>query len=361
MQIQTQKYNYRYNSIVLKQPVTSCSTNKLSFGGLRSKDAKALFAFDLDGTFAHGTNEDIKKVLELAKKTNAILTYVTGRTLPEVLKLQEKLKKSGIDLPTPEFLIANNGQFVYKNVGGNLIEDIDWRAKIKAKTGFDRNIVYKTMLKIAHKPEYKFDNNDMDKFNRLDDKEIALRKEEDPDFWDSKISYYEWNASPHMLEYFVSSDVDIKNLKKTINNELKPHGIKTKFITHAYSKPIMDACSPQIIRKSRPVREDSKGTMNVLFTCPADKADGIKYVSRQLGISHKEILMAGNDSNDFSMVDLSLKGAFFVCVSNAVDALKRHVGAVKSKTSIIASNEGAAGIVEGIEKVLAKFRPDLNL
>lgn len=360
MQIQSQKYNYSYKPIPHKAPLAKCSSDKVSFSGFRSKDAKALIALDLDGTFAHGTNEDIQKVLKLAKKANATLIYATGRTMSEVEKLRKEMRDKGVDLPMPKFLVANNGQFVYKNVDGKFVEDLNWRAQIKAKTNFDRDIVYKTIHNIAHRSEYKFDEKDWNKFNRLEGKEIALRKEEDSDFWNSKISYYEWNASPHMVEYFVASDVDVQKLKKTIKSELKEQGIKTKFLTKTYSKKIMDACDPNLIRQSLPVRADSNGAMKVLFCCPADKADGVKYVSQKLGISHKEILMAGNDNNDFSMADFSSKGAFFVCVSNAVKALKDYSNNLKSPTMIFADKEGAAGIAEGIEKVLNKFRPDLN-
>jgi len=365
MQIQTRNYNiYSENKIPSKSPIIRHSADEVSFSGLRSKDAKALFAFDLDGTFAHGSNEDIQKVLELAKKANATLIYATGRTFNEVINLQNDLKLKGIELPTPEFLVANNGQFVYKNIDGSLVEDMNLRAEIKAKTGFDRATVYKTVQDIAHRPEYKHSESEIEILKKFKTEELGdfeLRKQEDPNFWDSKISYYEWNASSHMLEYFLSSDVDVKKLKKTITSELKPQGIKTKFITHDYSKKIMDKCKPKLRRQSQPVRQDSQGGMKVLFTCPADKADGIKYVSRQLGISHKEILMAGNDTNDYSMADFSAKGAFFVCVSNAVDVLKDYAGKIKSKTVVFSNAEGAAGIAEGIEKVLKKFRPDLEL
>lgn len=331
--------------------------DSISFNGLHNDKDKALFVFDLDGTFMNGTNEEIKQVLEIQKRKNCVLAYATGRTLGEFIKKQAKLKESGIILPTPKHLITNNGQFVYENIDGKLVEDLNWRNKIKEKTSFDRDTVYETTLKIAHRPEYMHTKQELKLLNSLDD--IEIRKQEDPDFWDSKISYYEWNASAHMVEFFVASDIDIDKLQKTLKSELKNKGIKTKFILNKYDKPIMDACNDRLIRQSRPLREDSAGNMIALFLCPADKADGIKYVKNKLHIPYNEILMAGNESNDISMANLAKKGSFFVCLNNASTALKNAVTNIKAEISnkfpdnlISTQNIGVAGILEGINNVL---------
>ncbi len=365
MQIQTRKYNYSYNSIVLKQPVISCSANKLSFSGFHSKDAKALFAFDLDGTFAHGTNEDIKKVLDLQKKANAVLVYVTGRTFPEVLKLQEKLTKSGIDLPMPEFLIANNGQFVYKNVDGKFLEDMDWRTEIKAKTGFDRGLVYNLMKKLSQTPKYLMEENKLNRLSQLEDCET--RKKVDKDFWSSKISYYEFHPSEFGVEFIIDSKIKLGDLTRDIKNLFKENGIKNKFTWYKFDRQKVAMIPKEIRLKCEPLRANPKtGEVTALFLAPANKSDGVEYIRKKLGIHRNERLMAGDERNDYPLAALTKNGGFFVCVSNATEDFKNLVAHMKKSCKfpdnlIIASNEGAAGIAEGIEKVLKKLRPDLNL
>lgn len=357
MQVQSYKpYNY---------PIQNKS-EILAFKGFHSKDAKALLALDLDGTFAKGSQEHVNRVLELAKKANATVVYATGRNLKEVTKLIGELKLGGVDLPLPSYLITNNGQFVFKNIAGELVEDTKWRDAVKKKTGFDRSTVYKTIHEIAHTPEYKYSQEELEKLQHLDD--FKLRKQEDPDFWDSKISYYEWNPSVHMLEYFLDSGIQVDKLQRTIADELKIREIKTKFILNRYPKKIMDACSDKIIRQSRPLREDKFGAMTAMFCCPANKADGVRYLRDRLKISNDEILMAGNERNDISMANMTKHGAFFTCVANASEDFKEYLLKIKqepsnkfSKNLIMSKKPGALGIVEGMEKILKKFRPDLEI
>lgn len=325
-------------------------TDTISFSGIQSPDSKALFAFDIDGTFAHGNNENIEKILEIQQNTNAVLTYATGRTCKEFIKFQDKQRAKGLNIPTPDYLISNNGQFIHKNVDGELVEDFNWRMEIKEKTGFDREAVYNTLYEIAHYPEYKYSKSELEKIKKLDD--YSIRLEEDPKFLNSKISYYDWNPSIHMLEYFVASDVDIEKLKQTISNELLEKGIKAKFILNHYPKDIMDACSDKIIRQSRPIREDSKGNMTALFICPSDKADGVKYLANKLNIPNDEIVMAGNESNDISMANMTKIGSFFICVKNASKLLKEHIAEIFSPSLIKAEDEGNAGIIEGLNTIL---------
>ncbi len=330
-----------------------------SFKGLRSKDARALFALDLDGTLLKGTDEEIKKVFELAKKANAIVTYATGQTKKEFFQKQQKYAQKGINIPTPNYFVSNNGQFIYKNIDGELVEDINWRKILKEKTSFDREIVVAAMQKLGQSTKYKYSPKkitELENFKHPQLGGIDIRKKEDPHFWNSKISYYEWNPSEHMVEYFVAHDVDIPALKIDIKDSLATKNITPKFIYHEYNKEIMDACPVSILRQSRPLREDENGKMKVLFICPADKADGVKYLGQKLNISENEILSAGNDSNDYSLADLSkTTGAFFVCVGNAVHSILEHAKKLNSDTIIFAKSHGSAGIAEGIETIMARF------
>lgn len=331
--------------------------DSVNFSGLRCPETRAMFVFDLDGTFAHGLNEDILKVLELKKKANAVLTYATGRTLKEVKNLQAKLEAKGIFLPTPDHLITNNGQFIYENIGGELVEDLNWQKQLRETTGFDRSKICRIMYDIAHRSEYAFNKTEYKKLLALDN--FRQIKETDPDFWDSKISYYEWNASANMVEYFIAAGVDINKFKNTILAEFSKVGIKTKFIDNHYSKPIMDACRPSILLQSHQLRRHPDGSMSVLFLSPADKGDGIEYLGKKLNISRDEIVMAGNDNNDLSMASLVKNGSFFICVSNATEKLKDFANEIKRQIKggmtnnvIFTTQEGVKGILEGLNKIL---------
>ncbi|MDD3014422.1 MAG: HAD family hydrolase [Candidatus Gastranaerophilales bacterium] len=344
-----------YKDIQPKTKVrTALNNSTISFNGLHCKESKALFAFDLDGTFAEGNDKQIQSVLKLQDEKNAVLTYATGRTIKEFYKLQTELKKQGIILPTPNHLITNNGQFVYENVDGILLEDKVWENTLQSKTNFSREIIYNTVKKLAHKPEYLLDK---EKFDNLDFNKI---KERDKDFWDSKISYYEWNPSKFMVEFFVAPDINIPDLQNEISETLKQKGIENKFIHNRYPKPIMDACNENIRLQTQPIREDTNGTVTALFVCPADKADGVEYLRKKYNLPYDEILLAGNDSNDISLANLTKKGASFICVGNPNSILLEFVRELKKinpDNIIIATKNGVAGILEGINKIIKKINP----
>lgn len=355
IRISLQNTSYPIYPKNIKQNCTK--SDGISFEGLRLPEPRAMFVFDLDGSFAHGTNDEILKVLELKKKANAVLTYATGRTLKEVKKLQEKLLGKGIILPTPDHLITNNGQFIYENIGGELVEDSNWQKEIREATKFDRATICKTVHQIAQRAEFSFNKKGLKKIQTLDN--YSDIKQSDPNFWDSKISYYEWNASANMVEYFIGAGVDINKFKRVIEKELDKTGIKTKFIHKRYSKPIMDACRPSILLQSHPLRRHHDGSMNVLFLSPADKGDGIEYLIKKLKLDDNEIVMAGNDNNDYSMIRLVKRGLHFICITNPASKLRACAEAVRKllpdqfKNNIFFTTfEGVKGILEGLNKIM---------
>ena len=343
-------------SMQQKQAKYSNTTDTVSFSGLKSKGNECLFVFDLDGTFIEGSNEDIKEILMLQKEKQAILTYATGQTLTDFAECQKKLKGKGVILPTPKYLISNNGQFVYENINGKLVQDMNWTHELEMKTNFNRDEIGKTIKSIGQKPEYKFDENTFKKLKRRPD--FQERKKIDRDFWNSKISYYEWRASPYMLEYIVSPNTDLDKLQKTIEDNLKSQGRNVKFISNKFDKTIVNECPKNILLKCRPFREDSEGAVTALFVCAADKADGVEYVKNKLKIPDSEILKAGNDTNDISLAESTKSGSFFICVSNAAEKLKEYVIKLKNNAEnefpdnlINVKKPGASGIIEGINTI----------
>lgn len=335
----------------------SIKSNRISFDGLRTPGTRAMFVFDLDGSFAEGINEEILKVLELQKKANAILAYATGRTRKEFEKLQQELHEKGISLPTPQHLISNNGQFIYENINGELVEDLNWQTQLKAATGFDRDKIYKIVDNIAHRAEFKFNKKGAKRLNALDNFEQV--RQSDPHFFDSRISYYEWNASANMIEYFIGAGANLSRFKQEIEKELGKSGMKTKFIEKRYSKKIMDACPTSILLQSNPLRRHFDGSMRTLFLCPADKGDGIEYLIKKVGVDNSEVVMAGNDNNDCSMVRLVKKGLHFICINNPASILRECAEtALKLLPESLKNNiffsihGGVKGILEGLNKIM---------
>lgn len=333
--------NVKYNNI-----------NSINFSGLKTPDAKCMFVFDLDGTFAHSTNEEIQKIIQIRKQQNATLIYATGRSKKQFEELQKESESKGIFLPTPEYLISNNGQFLHENIDGFLVENLEYKSILKTKTNFDSKTVFNTMKKLANSDKYKFNPQELSRLEKLENfKDI---KASDPDFYESKISYYEWNASEFMSEYFIASDVDIEKLKKDIQSELDDYGIKTKFIENLYSKKTMDDCRDDILLQSNPLRRHNDGAMTAFFLCPADKSDGIEFLKNKLDVPYNEVLMAGNDDNDIPMADLSKKGAYFICLNNSSDKLKEAVNKLKAvfNSIFITKNDGANGILDGMSEII---------
>lgn len=324
------------------------------FQGIHAPKAKALFVFDLDGTFAEGTESEIQAILRFQQQKNGILVYATGRTLKEFYKLQAKLKETGGYLPLPQYLITNNGQFLYEQRDGVLIEDKAWERYLQEKTNFNRSIVYDTMKALAHRKEYLLNHK---KYEHQVD--VKLLQAQDPDFWKSKISYYQWNPSKFMVEFFVSPDIEIEALKAQISEHLNQKGITTKFILNRYPKPIMDACSSDIRLQTQPIRQDQHGTVTALFLCPADKADGVEYIRAKNNIAAPEVILAGNDTNDVSLAHFVQQGAYFIGVGNAHQILLDCIKKLKAQWSnnvIVAKQTGAAGILEGLNEIMASLQ-----
>lgn len=314
----------------------------VSFSGLKRPDEKSLFVFDLDGTLATADRKRMELIFQKAEDCNSQIVYATGRTYKEFLKLREKLFNDGVVLPEPDYLAVNNGQFLYENVDGFLIESPDYSAKLKEKTHFDRNIVLQTMKDFSRKDKYKYSEAELSSLVNLEEV-----KKSDSEFYDSKISYYEWNPSENMTEYFLAHDVDTEELKTEVSEALAEKGIKVKFGENHYTKPIMDACNESILLQANELRRHKDGSMTALFLCAADKSDAIEYVGKKEGIKYGEMLMAGNDDNDIPMAKLAEKGANFICLKDSSERLFDCCMSIKDNIFFSVKN-GADAIIDGI-------------
>jgi len=313
------------------------------FEGLNTPKIKSMFVFDLDGTLATATNEQLKIIFNKAKTCNSEIVYATGRTFKEFLKLQSKMADRGILLPNPDYLIANNGQFLYENIDGLLVENLIYQEQLLQKTHYDRDIVMQIMKDFAKSDKYRYAQAELDTLENLSEVKFS-----DPEFFDSRISYYEWNPSKNMAEYFLAYDINVDEFKKEVVGALKQKGCNVKFRENHYSKPIMDACRESILLQANPLRRFKDGSMNALFLCAADKSDGIDFIRTNKGIDFSEILMAGNDDNDIPMAKLAQKGAKFICLNDASIRLLDYCRCLKENV-FLALKGGAEAIIEGLE------------
>ena len=319
-------------------------TNRnISFEGLKVPNTKSMFVFDLDGTLATATTEQLKTIFNKAKSCNSEMVYATGRTFKEFFKLQNKLAGKGVDLPLPNYLIANNGQFLYENIDGVMIENLAYQEELMHKTNYNREIVTQVMRDFAKSDKYRYTDAELNTLANLNEVKLS-----DPEFFDSRITYYEWNPSKNMAEYFLARDINVEEFKNEIVETLAEKGCRVKFRENHYSKPIMDACKDSILLQSNTLRRFKDGSMNALFLCAADKSDGIDFIRKNRGINFSEILMAGNEDNDIPMAKLAQKGAKFVCLNNASSHLMDYCRSLKENIFVALKN-GADAIIDGLE------------
>lgn len=311
---------------------------KTSFKGLRSKEARALFAFDLDGTFAHGTNEDIKRVLDLAKKANAIFAYVTARTPEKIEKLRLTLLQQNIILPPSEFSISRNGLQIYDD---KLIEDKEWLKK--CTNSFEEKRIVASINEFSLRKE-----------NIMP----YARHKKQPTLEDSKLCPYSFWPVPNMISFICDASLSDK-IETLLYKKLTTDGIQNFRITRQiFTKEISEKfCTPEQLKIVNPRYSNDNKSTQIDITA-ANKADGIKYLAQKLSIPKGEILMAGDDLNDVPMANMVNEDAFFVRVANCTEEFRVITEKIKEKNPfnmIFATKEGAAGIAEGIETIMARF------
>ena len=263
-------------------------SKRVSFNGIKNSNTPCLFVYDLDGTLANGTNEQIYKVLEISNARNAKVVYATGRGLEEFYMLQNELLSKGCKLDSPDFLIASNGQNIYTNSNGILLKNYEYSQFIREKTNFDKKYISKKISSI---------NNDL--------KEI--------------------DSNSMMLKYNVPESINMRELRKNILDTL-------------FQEKINVLCGYK-----------GEGTDNqTLYIAPFNKAMAINYLKKNINIPYNEILMVGNDNNDISMAKLSQKGSKFICLNNSKPNLINVCEKLsqENKNIFFSRSSGAKGIIE---------------
>ena len=280
---------YNLNILSLKN-----KHKQVSFNGIKREKDSCMFVYDLDGTLANGTNEQICEVLEISKARNAKVTYATGRGLEEFYMLQNGLLSQGCKLDFPDFLIANNGENIYTNSNESLYKNYEYSKFLKESTNFDKKYISNKITSI---------NNCLD----------------------------EVDSNSMMLKYNVPEHINMQELRENILNALSKERIKV-------------LCGYK-----------GEGTNNqALYIAPFNKAMAVNYLKKNINIPYNEILIAGNDNNDISMAKLSQKGSKFICLNNSKPNLINVCKKLSKENNNIffPLSSGAKGIIEGLLKIL---------
>lgn len=258
------------------------------FKGLTNSKTPCMFVFDLDGTLAEGSGSEIKRIIKAAKSRNAQVIYATGRDKNRVEELQNDLLYQNIYLPTPDYLVARNGEHVYKNIDGELYKDVNYNDMVKKDNNFDKEKITKI---------------------------LSQYEELEPIQNDKTI----------MIGYSVDSK---NNIEETRNNVIKTLAENKINVFCGYTKDY---------------------DKNIIFLAPFNKASGVNYIKKNLDIPNDEILLTGNDNNDISMAKMAASGSKFICLNNASENLKKVCKNIKKRCDNIymSINDGTQGILEG--------------
>ena len=315
--------------------------NNVSFKGFHG-NGKALFVGDLDGTVALGAKEHLVPFLKLLKECQARLVFASGRSLEKFSELQADLASKKAHLPTPEFLITQNGSHIYQNINGKLVEDQEWSDRL-AKS-FDREKVLASIKELAFKPEFLMPNA---KLNGAED------------FSQSKLCTFEFWPTPRRLQFVADSSIS-ETIFREIKDKLRAEGLSARVIRQFFTKEENDVTCNAAQRAIMEPRYGKNNYITQIDITAANKGDGVEFLQNKFKVRDKEVVMAGNDSNDISMAKLALSDRTFIGVGNRTEPLEIYMLNLLGENRkledklILPKKEGLSGIIEAINKMRAR-------
>lgn len=313
----------------------SSTLKSLSFNGVKPQKAdsfnsnKYLLAFDLDGTFLLTDKNAVDAFKSIVKNKDHNLAFVTSRSINELAQLKEEYAQKGVDLPTPDYFISNDGQYIYKvnetKKGIEMILDEDWDAKVsqfsmdKAKEVVNE-LIEKT--KKGDKPSIKFIDFKTTDFNA-------------------------WYLFDHKYKDTMSKDLTTMLKHKSVAGYVIDDYVESPYMK---KKPNFEEFKSFL---------DKKGGCYAFCISASNKAGAVKHLQQKLNIKADHVITAGDGGNDISLTE---SGFFFIIVNNAKEILKEHVQNLSTlfKNHILkVKDEGLAGINEGLTKIFS-FNKDKN-
>lgn len=325
-------------------------TDRVSFQRLIPNSAKIKLAvFDIDETLKHWndaidekTAQKLRNKLFKYLKENKIQTvYASDRGYDKIISLVD----DGT-LMKPDWIVGNNGGYIYKNVNGKFVENKEWH-KISTKD-FDKTKTKEILIKIANEAENMFSPEEWAKFPP------EIMPTTQMEFYRSKMTEYVGHESPTSIRLALAPGVYEKLINK-IANELQKNNIKAGYTLFHYEKPLISAkgleayFSPEaskIIENHYIPRMYPDGCGDSLLISATDKGMATEYIRKQLGLKKGEIFAAGDGENDFSNTN---KGYHFALFSNAVEGLRKMISELSHPKNIWETDKPG---VEGILDVL---------
>lgn len=318
-----------------------------SFEGLLPKNAKIKIAFfDIDETLKNW-DENLsekacsklrKQLFNHIKSNNIQSAYTSDRGLDKILPLIE----DGT-LAIPDWIIGNNGGYIYKNVKGQFKEITEWSTdRIK---GFNKDKVREILAKIANRQDNMFP---AEEWAKIPPDQIPAGQKE---FRGSKFTEYAAHETPMNIRIVMAPGSYEKNID-LIKKELKANNIKANLtLFHypaAYAKyeglrKYFDHEKAVNLEKHYRPRLYPDGTYDTLLISATDKGMASEYIRKTLGLKKNQVFAAGDGENDFSNAN---KKYYFALISNAVDGLKKMLNQTDKTNVIEATKPGVEGIIE---------------
>ena len=307
--------------------------NKIYFKGIRTPKSPCLFVLDLGGTFAEGSSKDIESVCKIAKSKNASLIYTTGKDINNFQNLQKQCKLLGFEFPLPDFLIAKNGLFIYKKNNGVLVEDKKWKEKVSKN--FDRKKILEQAREIALSHDF------------------SMNGKKPNNFSDSKLCEFDLEENDSMIR-LICSDSSAITAEKRLNEKFKRAGMNLRIIRQVFHKDELEqVLTPEQLEVCSARYEVDKPFCHIIDILSADRCDAVNYLKKILDIPNSEIIIAGNDKKDISLLPLTLFDAMFICPANSTRDLINLCNILMSQNIYKSDKIGAKGVLEGIKHFIA--------
>jgi len=330
--------NYRYQTPAMQNDSVSFTSKFLNAEQL--KNIKVVIS-DIDDTLIgaikpDGPQEVRNKVMDFATQ-GRVFVASSSRGLKHFLPLIEAKK-----LVMPEYLVANNGANIYKNINGSLEEITYWSEGLAKQ--FNKEKIRDFMVKIAK--ENPFTTDDYAKMPK------TLIPDGQKEFRGSRITEYETYGSPLNI-YFMMAPGVFKKTLPDIEKLLAKNGIEAdvnfqnfdknnlanlgKYFPADVAKDMGNHASPRL---------NADGSVDVaIISAKTNKGAASEFIRKELGLEPNKILALGDDVNDISNAN---KGYDFGAI-NPSATFDKLLNEIPQANIIRPEKDGIEGIWEIVE------------
>ena len=311
-------------------PARTCS-----FTGLIPKqdlDNMKMYVFDLDKTLLNGSSDDKRKIIGLVHKPGNVLVYASRRSI----KGMQQEAGRGKDLPLPNYYIAIDGQKLYKNSDGQMLEIAEYGDKLKEK--FPKNKILNSLRQIEEEAGQRL----FGVFQSYDD---------DP-----------------ALQIMIKPGYQ-ERVKKQLCEKLQEQGLDQEITCDHLSNGTFErfygSDNTSISRENKTRVEKLKKELGYpdrgfdsLYIPTGTKGQAAEYIMKQEKIEPEQLVSVGDGPNDASLAALTKNGSgtWFIVISNAAEGLQKYIQSIAkgiqnlfNQHIVISPNPGAQGILDAID------------